>query len=56
MLFRSSESNLGEIMKGMIGMGQSMSGMDSSPAANGADMSAMPGMKMPPAPAVKARP
>ena len=51
-----SESNLGEIMKGMIGMGQSMSGMDSSPAANGADMSAMPGMKMPPAPAVKARP
>ena len=51
-----SESNLGEIMKGMIGMGQSMSGMDSSPAANGADMSAMPGMQMPPAPAVKARP
>ena len=51
-----SESNLGEIMKGMIGMGQSMSGMDRSPAANGADMSAMPGMKMPPAPAVKARP
>ena len=51
-----SESNLGEIMKGMIGMGQSMSGMDNAPSAKGADMTAMPGMKMSPTPAAKARP
>ena len=51
-----SESNLGEIMKGMIGMGQSMSGMDSPPTAKGAEMSAMPGMKMSPSPAAKAHP
>ena len=51
-----SESNLGEIMKGMIGMGQSMSGMDSAPAAKATEMSGMPGMKVSPAPVAKVRP
>jgi membrane fusion protein, copper/silver efflux system len=50
-----SESNLGEVMKSMIGMrgqGDTMSGMTREPAnavdAKGADMRGMPGMSPPP--------
>ncbi len=54
-----SESNLGEIMKGMIGMGQGMAGMDATPGTKGTDVPAMPGMpgmQASPTPAAKARP
>jgi len=59
-----SESNLGEIMKSMVGMGASMPGMPGMSKAPGSgdsaggDMSSMPGMAMPrkPVPATERRP
>lgn len=51
-----SESNLGETMKGMVGMGASMPGMPRMSSVPGpgnapaAKMSSMPGMAMPPRP------